>query len=504
MSNAMDAPLLECGLAEALSAGCLSKSDEQDAATPTNARKPASTIRAAITRRLATAKRATKRRLSRGCRAELIEKNEGDSADADPPALPTHAPPGAKRLQALFAKQISTGLATSSSVSPSASRVEPAVVVPDSPSDLESHGPIDALARGADDDLQVIYAVPTVAVKINTPAPLCSRCGLVLDPLRAYGKTPGTWKCNYCNSKAVTLNRMYGTWPIPQFSRLSEPAKKEFYQSARDRGTKDLQELLCDSIATMRIDEHGTAFKGEYLPLEVWGARGYDTAAVERTATLANSKPDIRFGTVYKVEVETDFRSSLKRTVQQELVELRSKARKPKLQLASTAAADETGAHSDVESSSSGPKHKKSKRHSDATKAKKAEMEMAENVKKTELNRKKAEMEAKKVQAAEEKLAKKIKDQAIRDSHKVTAKISQIACALESVINDKDAMDAPEFACDAVKASRSKLKEFLSEAQDTIRGKRSVKLSFSFEDVEREHKLATSAQQMLETLLSVK
>ena len=71
---------------------------------------------------------------------------------------------------------------------------------------------------------------------VAPPSPsqhLCTHCRRPLD-LSQRGhiiarEHPPTYKCAVCNSRHVTLNRQFGTWPLEEFTYLSDEEQSFFY-----------------------------------------------------------------------------------------------------------------------------------------------------------------------------------------------------------------------------------------------------------------------------------
>ena len=161
--------------------------------------------------------------------------------------------------------------------------------------------------------------MPGLVVSQAADTPVCCKCRCPVDTLRCYGKSPGTWKCRMCNSKAVALTRRFGSWPLPGFNDLSEADKVEFWRNAKGcPDGADLEKLVEKTITISRVNHRSTDFKGEWLPLAVWQSRGWDPEVIKQTATSLNSKADPRWGMVYKVVIESDSSGARKEQTQRD------------------------------------------------------------------------------------------------------------------------------------------------------------------------------------------
>ena len=65
--------------------------------------------------------------------------------------------------------------------------------------------------------------------------PVCTRCGHHVDTcapgVRLARKHPPEWQCQKCSSKCVMLTRMFGKWPVPEWTGLTEEEQHEFFRS---------------------------------------------------------------------------------------------------------------------------------------------------------------------------------------------------------------------------------------------------------------------------------
>ena len=63
---------------------------------------------------------------------------------------------------------------------------------------------------------------------------VCKFCGFVVDPeekgTRLVRKSPKEYKCKECNTKAVQLSKLLGSWPIEEFKLLSKQQQEHFWK----------------------------------------------------------------------------------------------------------------------------------------------------------------------------------------------------------------------------------------------------------------------------------
>ena len=159
--------------------------------------------------------------------------------------------------------------------------------------------------------------------------PLCSKCKVELDPLKSQvtGKSMGNWKCNTCNSRTTQLHREFGAWPIEDFKMLDAAAQEVFWAEARKcHGIGNLKELLIEHLTRNRIEREAHALKGTYLPLSVYGQRGFDTARI--LEYCEDKRWDQILGWTYRVNLFTVSHESIEETVRKEVLSL-TKKKKP-------------------------------------------------------------------------------------------------------------------------------------------------------------------------------
>ncbi len=135
--------------------------------------------------------------------------------------------------------------------------------------------------------------------------PVCCKCKVKVDPLRARvtGKRQGCWQCPKCASRYTQLHRTWGGWPPSAWESFSEDEKAKFWRDIGASEGKDEQEkVVMEMLSKKVIESRKSGSGGEYLPLSVYGTRGFDVKAIENGCD--DWKPHKLFGRVYKVEIE--------------------------------------------------------------------------------------------------------------------------------------------------------------------------------------------------------
>ena len=88
---------------------------------------------------------------------------------------------------------------------------------------------------------------------------LCTHCRRPLDVSQKghiiTRKHPPTYKCAICNCRHVTLTRQFGTWPLEEFTYLSDEEQSLFYKIVAEKGGDHqiVEDLLVDSLSKRRL-----------------------------------------------------------------------------------------------------------------------------------------------------------------------------------------------------------------------------------------------------------
>ena len=141
----------------------------------------------------------------------------------------------------------------------------------------------------------------------------------------AQGRLRGDlFDCHGCLALQRSVARHLGEVPA-ELKKLSREDQAAFFREnayhGRTPGTqvywKTVRAALLTAVCSQRVEERRTQISGEFLPLSVWLARGWDESTVkgceqEESATL---------GTVYRVDVKTVSWAETEKTVQKEWLE---------------------------------------------------------------------------------------------------------------------------------------------------------------------------------------
>ena len=157
--------------------------------------------------------------------------------------------------------------------------------------------------------------IPSTSVDLR-----CTRCKSRLDPAKAQivGKSCGSWRCNFCNTRAVQLSRL-PAWPgfRDKLKGFAPEEKEEFWKSTHDAGNSDaLLQLITKRQVKRKKESTFADKKGQYLPLSWYAAQGFDAKRIE--ATCKDIVEDEVLGTCYRVVIRSKGSGNLDEFEQEE------------------------------------------------------------------------------------------------------------------------------------------------------------------------------------------
>lgn len=316
---------------------------------------------------------------------------------------------------------------------------------------------------------------------------VCCKCKEPICPLRAYGKSPATWRCSSCNVKCVGLYKKYGKWPTPQFNEFDEEEQTEYYKSIKNVSMTEAEKILVNRLIKKRRDWEENKHKGEWLPLSVWQSRGFDPEVIERTSDATNSKPDRRFGMLYRVFIETDARGMV--TERERISELRAELCQGKKR--KRANLDEEEQEIDIIGKEAAKKQKLAAERE--AKAKEAADQRA-----TELEA----IRAKKESDKQGRLS-------LTTATKSLAKCTPLETELAKLQKEKQLAKFGDYVVNKVDAAKTEIDRIQKEAKEFVKMKKNhTTISFSMQDVQMIAGEASEAiklaQGMLRTLKNIK
>ena len=168
-----------------------------------------------------------------------------------------------------------------------------------------------------------------LAIVAQEPAggPICTACGMSVDPVapgtRLMSKVQQSYRCGRCNTMSVSLHRIFGQWPLPQFRELSKAEQQDFFRSAGS-DSKSLESKVTDLLSRRLVERSHSQTTGKFLPLAVWERKGYDPAVIERDGQM-EMHPVL--GPTYQVVLKETGRSKLEELAREQVLELKKQAK---------------------------------------------------------------------------------------------------------------------------------------------------------------------------------
>ena len=160
-------------------------------------------------------------------------------------------------------------------------------------------------------------------------------------------KTPPQFMCSVCNTKTTMLNRMFGTWPLPEFRDLQPDVQQSFWQS-RANDKEALKRSVQDILVSRLVETELAKQEGPFLPLSVWASQGYN---VQDIAARAKNKEHPVLGLTYQVKIKTTGEERKRELIQEQMLKLLN--RKVKMEPEATGQDDEEQASQPKTSSGS-------------------------------------------------------------------------------------------------------------------------------------------------------
>ena len=134
---------------------------------------------------------------------------------------------------------------------------------------------------------------------------LCKNCKrfVSVHRCRIASKCAGTWQCCECKTKTTQLWRAFGSWPVQAFESLSEEERTEFYNKIKGLDAVNAVAEAQDMID--KVESHAEYYSdgGEYLPLSVWKARGFDPEAIAKHSLPEDIRVHAVLGETYRVKI---------------------------------------------------------------------------------------------------------------------------------------------------------------------------------------------------------
>lgn len=340
----------------------------------------------------------------------------------------------------------------------------------------------DSRAVGADATATEVETEEGRVVVIKRPAAVdgvypeepkfCSKCHNYAPKakVRCINKTKQLFQCNVCGCRITQLTRQYGVWPTDDFKAISEEEKVAFMKACGEAKDQDQLKLVSEEYLR-RFEKRARFFlhNGEFLPLSVWGTRGFDTERIASSTPAADTVEHPVLGKCYRVEIlSTGSKGELgwERDSSANATGVSSRGVQPTLQImpapAQTVANAESDkpkkkekskadkADSDDSSSDSDDSSSSDDKATLAAKAKRAKAKEAKRLKKIAKKKKAAAAAEAKANKDKEKSDKKEQLQAAKDKKKkktlaeqMIKKMQPVVAILQSSLAQPQTIQAP-------------------------------------------------------------
>jgi hypothetical protein len=300
---------------------------------------------------------------------------------------------------------------------------------------------------------------------------------------------------------------------------MDPAAKIQFWKdAAKADNLHKLKEHVVHSLTISRIEQETTRFGGEYLPLSVYKARGFDVDDIADKCKDTESHPVL--GTCYRVNVRGVFSDTIEQMVREELNESKGKRQMskgkgddegPKAKMSkgsdgepAVSENEPSSSCSDSDSSTSSSSDKKKKK-----KKKKGAKDKKEKGKKNKKDKK--EKPGKKDDAAKEerkrlderkKAEKKAANANTKFASRVVAKLQPLALALKRDLGDKHLKHVPDFSKVPAKKAYNEIKKLQEQCEKVLDKRGEIALEANIETIDQQAKEATHASSLLASLLA--
>ena len=320
----------------------------------------------------------------------------------------------------------------------------------------------------------------------DEPTLYCITCGgqASVSKMRLRGKTSGAWECLVCGVKGTSLRRIFGRWPISEFTSMEESEKKDFFNEIADMDMDQLRKYVASRFE--KVETQGRYFEegGLFLPLNVWATKGFCAADIESKSLPIDVRVHPVLGTTYRVALvgsgQRNYRGSASTSTMNKRSNIgRCLGDDPAVEAAAVdAAADENadesesaGSSSSYTSSSSSKKKSKKSKKSKSSKKKKNKSK-----KKDKKSKKSKEKEA--ARAKENKAKAKAECKQKTDSEKlctaVINKCEPVALSLGSTLAESGTAFLPEAVFASCKTNLDAVQGLCKRAKCIMKGEMAV------------------------------
>ena len=367
----------------------------------------------------------------------------------------------------------------------------------------------------------------------DAPTVFCSYCGsqAAVQKCRLTAKAAGRWQCNQCNSRLVALHRGFGSWPTNEFKSLPKAEQQAFMRSVGSAGPGTVMARAKELMSAHEQHEQFYECAGEFLPLGVWKARGFDDQAILAKSLAEDKQSHAVLGDVYRVKTlksgsrgsEGSSRTTALSAKRPKILDLlKAAAAEAPAQSLTPGEADPTAEPSDDDADGSGDSDAESTSSSESSssrknKSKKNKRSKAKKTKKTKKHSKKSKKDkhndAKKAKSEEKKRAEKEKQALARATsakekanavlaQQIVTKISSPISTLATTMARPDCAHLPDFVSGAARSHMANLQNMMKQAEQVLKDNSKTMTVSSIKEVRKMVSEAKKTEVLMNQMLT--
>jgi hypothetical protein len=318
----------------------------------------------------------------------------------------------------------------------------------------EDEAPLLAATAQADDAPKSGEVAPPVydhTAEVRFPSmpsdqPVCSKCKTQLDGIRVQitGKKAGVWRCSTCCTRATQLHRVFGTTSPDGLKDLTADEQADFWkQIGMTTGDRTaLAKCVAERITTRKTEQDKAEAGGQYLPLSVYDKQGYDIDKIKDSCKDTEEHPIL--GTCYRVSINGGWKSTLDERTRDKTY------------------TGSSGSNKRARSASASPR--RTSRGGTAVTGK-----GKDKGKKNDTAKDKAAKEKVAAKKLQEKESAKEVVANMKVANKVLTKVAVVRFALQETSKLKTLTTLPDFALEALKASKDMVESIDKAAKSSLK-----------------------------------
>lgn len=305
---------------------------------------------------------------------------------------------------------------------------------------------------------------------------LCGDCGSeveVMDKVRVRNKGKNVYRCSRCSSKVTQLSTELGGWPTPEFIALDDESKKAFFGGIRDiTNRKDVVAQFHEYMKGFEEHHKWYAEGGEFLPLQAWAVKGFDTGRIESLSHPWDIKDHRVLGKTYRVPIYSAGTAGKKGKRREDVEENSGKRQKV------DGAPESESEESSSSSSSSRSRHKKK-----GKKDKKKKTSHKKDKKDKEARRIRKEKDREREDKKLEAVRKKDGARNLKDATAMSDKVKQMKHTLQDIVSDTAFSGMPQRVRDTIEEDYKKISEIYSDVKKIMDGDHNIATRHISKDV---------------------